>query len=122
METVTVKGKVYQIGEPYLVDGELCYLSGTVGDSLEFCSDKELTHLHSSAPASYVSAIQSIGTITDAPIELEDGEWYKVENNCEYITMVFWKDGMWRECEESAESIYSVDRFKPVCKMVRERT
>lgn len=74
MKTVTVKGKVYQTGEWYLNDqDEACYLIDHSIDGFEVdingmrYQSQELT------------VIESVGTITDAPIELEDGEMYSFE-------------------------------------------
>jgi len=73
METVTVNGKVYQIGALYWFGSSGIYpLLGVKGGLFEYG--------HSPADEGTAHNCEEIslksGTITDAPIDLEDGEWY----------------------------------------------
>ena len=77
METITHKGKVYQIGKLYrsLATSEAGYLDGLNGEgfTLYLCRSREGRYI----AASKIATLDSeSGTIEDAPIELEDGEWY----------------------------------------------
>ena len=66
-ETVTVKGKVYQIGEWYLNDEqEACTLISHGVDGFK-------VDIHGNFFNSiYLAVVESVGTITEAPLELED--------------------------------------------------
>ena len=74
MKTVTVKGKVYQIGGLYLdTSCGTGYLVSAVEDVPSF----RLSMNGEDWFACRISAINSVlGTIEDAPIELENGECY----------------------------------------------
>ena len=76
MKTITVKGKVYEIGKLY---GSAKGIGGLCGHSMNGFE------LRKNSDEFFISTIypvdlDAIGTIKDAPIELEDGEWYM----CEY--------------------------------------
>ncbi|PCI53638.1 MAG: hypothetical protein COB36_11945 [Alphaproteobacteria bacterium] len=119
METVVVKGKVYQTGEIYQDkhgdDCKLIRVDISNGDS-PFCVE-----YFGLTAGVYVDSLQvtRLGTIEDAPIELEDGEWYRVENNCQSITVMFWEDNLWRECESPVDETYARAMFVPIEKMVK---
>mgnify|MGYP003657389126 FL=1 len=77
METITHKGKVFQVGALYrsAETSEVGYLDGVAGESFNLYMLKN--RLGRYIAASVISEIiNDIGTIEDAPIELEDGEWY----------------------------------------------
>ncbi len=75
MKTVTVKGKVYQIGKLYIDDrGELGRLTDTDEDNFIVASYKGGTSWHSLC-ANKINP-EVLGTIEDAPIELEAGDWW----------------------------------------------
>ena len=74
METVTVKGRVYKVNYPYLMpDGQMGYLTGIVDGQFSLIAAKNITD--SQWEVDYLHEIFP-GTITDAPIELEDGEMF----------------------------------------------
>lgn len=74
MKTATHNGKVYQIGKLYFMGGEFAEL-------VEI--DESVTYPFKGINQHYKSArtvdARDLGTIEDAPIELEDGEWYMCE-------------------------------------------
>ena len=74
METITHKGKVYQVGKCYMDEGgHIGVLKGTNGLTLSMKSQE--LGLWYCDNLNLITA----GTIEDAPIELEDGEWYMCE-------------------------------------------
>ncbi|MBL4632126.1 MAG: hypothetical protein JKY14_13605 [Paraglaciecola sp.] len=98
METVTAKGKVYQIGELYIIsdDGEIGYLRSYNSEGEYFISsiDKDFKNMHVSPDL--IFPIESVGTVTDEPIVLEAGEtWmchYEIQTgseSCEHFELPF---------------------------------
>ena len=85
METVTVSGKIYQIGAIYWAAGE--YLELVRAEEGEFTlayPDKSASHVATNR----IKAVdQELGTITDAPIELEPGKWYEADD---YGVLIYW--------------------------------
>lgn len=83
METVTVRGEIYEIGEPYTIDndGEIGYLHSYDFDLGHFVVSikGDLTAIH--ATPKLIRAIDSVGTITDAPMELENYDVCEFEVN-----------------------------------------
>ena len=77
METITVKGKVYEIGKLYGSGKGIGGLCGHSEDGFELRKSSNKFCIN----AIYPIDLDSIGTIKDAPIELEDGEWYMCEYN-----------------------------------------
>lgn len=78
METLTVDGKVYKIGAMYWAAGEYLELVSYthLGGFIMAYPDIGAGHVS----ASCIKVIENEnGTITDAPIELEDGEMYSFE-------------------------------------------
>lgn len=75
MKTITHKGKVYEINKLYGSSAGIKRLSGYIEDSekLELHGVVGYTHHNDITEIK----IERLGTIKDAPIELEDGEWYK---------------------------------------------
>ena len=76
METVTVKSRVYQIGGLYMFGAAGIYpLLGVKGDMFHF------GHHPADEGSSYncEEISLNLGTITDAPIELEDGDMCRFE-------------------------------------------
>lgn len=81
IETVTVKGKIYQVGAIYAdIDGYMGGLLSAEEDSFKLDNGKDTWF------CSDLFEIESCGSIEDAPLELEDGEWYMLcriyENKC----------------------------------------
>lgn len=117
METVTVKGKVYQIGEWYLNDrDEACSLIGHGVDGFEVDINGMLCQSHE------LAVIETVGTITDAPIELEDGEWYM----CDLASgksVLTWDQDTETWLYSDGDQFQEVENTPiPLFKMVRERT
>ena len=76
MKTVTVKGKVYQTGGMYYFYG----LTRTGGEiSILLYANDNGFQTYDNTWENCVVLDQKVGTITDAPIELEDGEMYSFE-------------------------------------------
>ena len=82
MKTVTVKGKVYQINQPYRnvsngLIGYLCEDAFTAGERFMLSI---LPNYKKERGGELMFAVQiepfTAGTIEGAPIELEKGEWY----------------------------------------------
>ena len=92
MKTVTVNGKVYQIGGVYKdSDGEYCQLhmdnEGNTHNAFgvyHFASQCLIFTTELTATP--------LGTITDAPVELEDGEWYMCDLSSGEAVMCWSKD------------------------------
>tara|TARA_R110000850_G_C9963662_1_gene464606 strand:+ start:1371 stop:1754 length:384 start_codon:yes stop_codon:yes gene_type:complete len=109
MKTVTVKGKVYQIGGLYRdQSGEYARLkSADESKSNPFVLMYQYSHemTVTTKPWKVISEIKasSVGTIEDAPIELEDGEWYMCEKTAydqKYMTLLYYYDGF-KSCDNS---------------------
>ena len=86
MKTVTVKGKVYQINQPYRnvsngLIGYLCEDAFTAGERFMLSI---LPNYKKERGGELMFAVQiepfTAGTIEGAPIELEKGEWYMCEH------------------------------------------
>lgn len=119
MKTVTVKGKVYQLSEPYrsVDDGRVGYL----------LHHHEVRGFRLSEALSltecgrwYCSQLEgfTVGTITDAPIELEGGEWYMCYmGDCEYPYKRM--DGAWFLDDGCKRSYKGITAPVPIDKMVR---
>lgn len=95
METVTVKGEVYQIDTLYFCTEKdrFGYVSGNVrnvsGPQIEM-NNTDFTWYSRSLE---IIEPELIGTIEDAPLELEDGEWYMCESLKAGYTLVAYWDG-----------------------------
>lgn len=114
METVTVEGKVYQIGGIYKYDGaEYCFLKAV--KSGVFIVLRFGVH-EVSYPAGLTAT--PLGTITDAPLELEDSEWYLCKFKGDE-TVVFWTGESW--CDGFGDQIRSdwQGDIIPIHKMVK---
>ena len=111
METIMHKGKVYQIGKGYL-----CSTSGRYG--VLASSGRAHLHMDSENDRWHTTELTSIspelvGTIEDASIELEDGEWYMFAAG-----VCVFSNGAFRKCVGS--SIYFTKyQVTPLCKMVK---
>ena len=125
MKTVTVKGKVYQIGEPYK-NAE----NGVVGFLCDYHKDNGFMlfrHPVLEGEYRYCTRVDSFatGTITDAPIEVEKGEtWmchYEIQTeseSCEHFELPFTVGLHGGFYGVPANALL----FTPKYKMVRERT
>tara|TARA_R110002167_G_scaffold9628_3_gene44557 strand:- start:2519 stop:2872 length:354 start_codon:yes stop_codon:yes gene_type:complete len=71
MKTITHKGKVYQIGGRYADENENIGL-------LDSCDGRTFKMSSISRGFWFCNGLRTfeVGTIEDAPLELEDGEWY----------------------------------------------
>ena len=80
METITNEGKIYQLDESYLVRGKLVILRGhNREDGFVFMDGTEqgkFVYVIDEYSYLITTSKYTSGTIEDAPIELEDGEWY----------------------------------------------
>ena len=94
MKTITVKGKVYEIGKLYETETGCGILTGFIeeDDCFEILNDGRYT-LHN--PIKVIS--KSAGTIKDAPIELEIGSWYLVENALGTKVAMYWDGAVFTE-------------------------
>ena len=129
MKTVTHNGKVYKIGAIYfdglnslvkltsIKNGEFYYIDGSGNEG----SDLEIYSVECSE---YVKGAK-LGTIEDAPIELESGHCYYCEINqntekLEYATM-FFHEGEWYWDSELSDVCkdFALRYIKPLYKMVR---
>jgi len=119
METVTVKGKVYQIGVLYT---SMCGCH--IGHLKEVTEESFILDCGIYIDLQEIGAINAseLGTITDAPLELEDGEWYMCKYQIQTASETFsWAnevllyDGRFVTGDDWAH-------LKPLYKMVREHT
>ena len=80
MKTITHKGKIYQVDESYLVKGKLVILRGyNKEDGFVFLDGTEqglFVYASDDHPYLITTSKYTSGTIEDAPIELEAGQWY----------------------------------------------
>ena len=78
MKTITVKGKVYEVGLIYATETGCGKLMRFIeeDDCFEIMNDNKYT-IHPDV----FEINAGLGTIKDAPIELEEGEWYMCEYN-----------------------------------------
>jgi len=129
MEKVTVKGKVYQIGEPYrsVDDGRIGYLQTAIaggGFSL-----KLKPNIEEAGEVILCAGIEglTVGTITDAPIELEDGEWYMLESKVGISRTgivkapYLFSNGGWYESDNMKfqDPLFKASDYVPLYKMVK---
>ncbi|PHQ78911.1 MAG: hypothetical protein COB66_07925 [Coxiella sp. (in: Bacteria)] len=122
MEKVTVKGKVYQIGGLYICNqGEIGILkSANENEEYPFVLiwDSPIVKRTKPCERIYTVAQSVIGTITDAPIELEDGEWYmcKFKRNEVFVS---WTGELW--CDGWGDQIRNdwQGDIVPIYKMVK---
>lgn len=82
-ETITVKGKVYEIGKVYGFEFKRSN-ARYYGELIDFDGEGFIIRDPRELRVPYVvdrifEIGESAGTIKDAPIELIDGEWYKFE-------------------------------------------
>ena len=118
MKTITFKGKVYQIGKLYFfydsakARGEIARLVGSGGSILTTADNTWMN-------CEVVNG--ELGTIEDAPIKLEDGEWYMCEDNVKsHATrpVKYHGDGYWAFSDRS-ECAGKCDWLNPLYKMVK---
>lgn len=114
MDTVKVKGWVYQIGGLYL-DGEsnTGYLIGADEDIGSFKLSMNGTDWFTNR---IETSDHQSGTITEAPIELEDGEWYMCEGG-RVLKLFAGALYLTESCQSS--SLSSVEGMKPLYKMAK---
>lgn len=118
MKTITVQGKVYQIGKLYSCSDS--YMHGYLrahsasNDSFILSSCPRLGDRH--VTSREIDVVGGLGTITDAPVELVDGEWY----------MCFHKNANFVGCYnsdstrmESGEVEYLTGTYNPLYRMVK---
>ena len=95
MKTITVNGKVYQVGAVYWAYGEYLELVGhnTSGGFIMAYPDKTSSYISAKKIG---AAVGKVGTIEDAPLEVKAGEvWmchYEVQTgseSCEHFTLPF---------------------------------
>lgn len=117
-KTVTVNGKVYEIGKFYTskcvrFPGKLISHDGRdfrldLSGNTWFCD--KVTEVPQ----------ESLGTIKGAPMELEEGEWYMVKHeNGEVCPYLYIKNG-WRSISDDCnEPEIQLSKLKPLYKMVK---
>ncbi len=113
MKTVTVKGKVYQLYVPYRIEGGY-------GDLHGHDEEDGFQLMNSGIPmtTSKIEVIESVGTITDAPIELEAGEWYMCKDVNENTVVLRYKMGSFY-LEGNNPGFYPSEDVRPLYKMVK---
>ena len=121
MKTVTVKGKVYQVNMPYVcVDtGKIGYLYSNVTRNgkpfqLSVRPDFNPTRGGEVILANEIEPFTA-GTIEDAPIKLEDGEWYMCERGGIPCPLYYANSWFHDWCED----VICESKFKPLYKMVK---
>lgn len=117
MKTATHNGKVYQIGKLYFMGGEFVELLD-IEESVTY-PFKGVDRYYESI--STVDA-RDLGTIEDAPIELEDGEWYMCEigkNGYSYETPALREGDNWYMDTEGLRGIDPSFSAEPIYKMVK---
>ena len=125
-KTVTQEGKIYQLNSIYVLDdGSKVVLDGVInGESLKV-SRLDCEKDWFAASELFLCDGVVIGTIEDAPIELESGHCYYCEINqntekLEYATM-FFHEGEWYWDSELSDVCrdFALRYIKPLYKMVR---
>lgn len=122
MKTVTHKGKVYQLFATY------CTPDSQAGELLKFDSSKDCPFVirvliddgsSVEIPCKVIYTVGGIiGTIEDAPLELEAGEWYMCKSkNSAYNTALFYKGGELLDNDHCGIDIS--EHFEPLYKMVK---
>ena len=114
MKTITQLGKVYQIGQLYQDEfGEVMILlaAAEIGFSMVPVVSGDVVTRKQATP---INPTQ-LGTIEDAPIELEDGEWYMVKEG--FVLLV---EGAHFTNEVGGSPVASLNTFTPLHKMVKE--
>jgi len=124
MKTVTHEGKVYEIGALYMFKIGGKEMPGLLTKIHQLKGHAEF-HAEGIIGESVVSFAGEIGTIEDAPIELESGHCYYCEINQntekpEYATM-FFLGGEWYWDSELSDVCkdFAPRYIKPLYKMVR---
>ena len=115
MKTITVKGKVYEVGKLYRSEAtfEVGYLGEAIGESFNLYQQRGISGSY--IAASSISEItEAIGTIKDAPIELEDGEWYMCEDHKGRQAVLHYVDNKWLDSRSCP-----VMQIAPLYKMVK---
>lgn len=117
MKTVIVNNKEYQIGAVYMDDdGEIGRLkSAAQGEECPFVLRFNDRNGIRTKPCNFLSAIEfPLGTIKDAPIELEEGEWYMTE-----INHVFFVEGGVYKNEAGGSPVATTNSYRPLYKMIK---
>tara|TARA_R110002153_G_C13020842_1_gene467470 strand:- start:198 stop:587 length:390 start_codon:yes stop_codon:yes gene_type:complete len=120
MKTITNKGKVYQIGGRY-VDGE-----GNIGQ-LQSCDGRRKFKMISGSKGFWFCdelRTYEMGTIEDAPLELENGFWYMCEKvmqgqRCE--VPYYYRNGfntgsnskLWSPASNYGKPLYKMTKSEP---------
>ncbi len=118
---VIVDGKVYQIGSLYQCEvGEVGRLE-KVDQTKNYPFILKITNENGTVtkPKKRIYAIEyNFGTIEDAPVELENGEWYMCK--ADSVEMVFlWNHAFWYDQGSKEEAFNDYTDIKPLYKMVR---
>ena len=114
MKTITHKGKVYQIGGRYADEHEyIGLLDSYDGRTFRMSSESRGLWL-----CNELSTFE-VGTIEDAPLELESGEWYMCELKKGRAPLQ-WHTGAWLFCDGWVFDTVHSASIIPLYKMIKE--
>ena len=117
METITQLGKIYQIGQLYQDEfGEIMILlaAAEIGFSMVPVVSGDVVTRKQATP---INPTQ-LGTIEDAPIELEDGEWYMCDLESGPAPLQ-WNEGSWFFSDGCTFDTANTASVIPLHKMVK---